>query len=109
MLLEFLICCFPYIIKPLKKTTIYFCDKMNVPYKAIVWKEDDTYIAKEPVTSVASQGESLEEALRNLEEALELYLEEMPEMEEELLLLLAQQEKMKEIWLSEEENVWEEY
>ena len=38
-----------------------------------VSKEDDTYIAKDIRTSVADQGETLEEALLNLKGALDLY------------------------------------
>ena len=51
---------------------------------AIVLKEDDYYVAIEPITNVASQGKSIEEALENLKEALELYLEEDREMLEYL-------------------------
>ena len=40
-----------------------------------VVKEDDTYVAKDLETSVASQGNTLEGALNNLKEALELYYE----------------------------------
>ena len=38
--------------------------------------EDGYYVALCPELDVASQGESVEEALRNLKEALELYLED---------------------------------
>ena len=38
-------------------------------------KEDDTYIAKDVRTSVASQGKTAEEALDNLRIALDLYYE----------------------------------
>ena len=40
-----------------------------------VVKEDDPYVAKDLETSVASQGNTLEGALNNLKEALELYYE----------------------------------
>ncbi len=36
------------------------------------------YIAYNPETGTTTQGESLEEALANLQEATELYLEEFP-------------------------------
>ncbi len=36
-------------------------------------KEDDGYVAKDIQTSVASQGNTIEKALSNLKEALELY------------------------------------
>ena len=42
---------------------------------ASVWPEGDWYVAQALDTDVASQGESVEEALINLREALELYYE----------------------------------
>ncbi len=42
------------------------------------------YIAREVATGVTSQGKTVEEALENLREALELYLEEAPEALERL-------------------------
>lgn len=43
---------------------------------AVVWREYGIYVALCPEFDVASQGKSVEEALRNLKEALELYLED---------------------------------
>jgi len=43
---------------------------------AVVRGEDGVYVALCPEFDVASQGKSVEEALTNLEEALELYLED---------------------------------
>jgi len=48
---------------------------------AIVWKEDNLYVAKALEVEVASQGESEEEALANLKEALELYFEDNRDIE----------------------------
>lgn len=45
---------------------------------AIITKEDDMYIAKCPEIGTVSQGNSIEEAISNLKEATELYLEEFP-------------------------------
>lgn len=42
----------------------------------VVTKEDDTYIAKDVATSVVDQGDTIEEAIENLKEALELYYED---------------------------------
>ena len=39
---------------------------------------DGGYIALNPETGTTTQGESIEEALANLQEATELYLEEFP-------------------------------
>ncbi len=47
-------------------------------FTAIVYKEDHLYVAECPETGTASQGESIEEAVKNLQEATELYLEEFP-------------------------------
>lgn len=41
-----------------------------------LWREGKWYIALEPISGVVSQGRSIGEALGNLREALELYLEE---------------------------------
>ena len=45
---------------------------------AIIQKEDDMYIAKCPEVGTTSQGKTVEEAIVNLKEATELYLEEIP-------------------------------
>ncbi len=43
---------------------------------SIVWKENKWFVAKALEVEVASQGKSQEEALKNLQEALELYFED---------------------------------
>ncbi len=45
---------------------------------AILYREDEVYVAECPEVGTASQGDSIEEALANLREATELYLEECP-------------------------------
>lgn len=45
---------------------------------AVLHKEDDMYVAECPEVGTVSQGYSIEEALANLKEATELYLEEFP-------------------------------
>ncbi len=40
--------------------------------------EEAGYVALNPETGTASQGETIDEALANLKEATELYLEEFP-------------------------------
>ena len=47
-------------------------------FNVIVQKDDSWYVAKCIDNSVASQGKSVEEALNNLKEALELYYEDEP-------------------------------
>jgi predicted RNase H-like HicB family nuclease len=53
--------------------------------QAIIWKEEDMFIVKEIFTGVTTQGRTIEEAINNLKEAVELYLEEKPEVKNELL------------------------
>ena len=50
---------------------------MNV-FTAVVQKEDDLYVAHCPEVGTASQGETIEEAVKNLQEATQVYLEEFP-------------------------------
>jgi len=52
---------------------------MNVKiFTAVLHKEDDLYVAECPEVGTVSQGETIEEAVANLKEATELYLEEFP-------------------------------
>ncbi|WP_405093652.1 type II toxin-antitoxin system HicB family antitoxin [Micromonospora sp. NBC_01392] len=52
-------------------------------FTAAVHQEDDWYVARCLEIEVASQGETVDEALTNLREAVEAYLEEVenPEIE----------------------------
>ena len=50
-------------------------EAMKRPFAATVWREGDWYVAQCLEIDVASQGESEEEALANLREALELHFE----------------------------------
>lgn len=43
---------------------------------ALVWKEGELYVAKTLSLELASQGKTKKEALRNLQEALDLLLED---------------------------------
>ncbi|WP_460178078.1 type II toxin-antitoxin system HicB family antitoxin [Thermodesulfovibrio hydrogeniphilus] len=47
-------------------------------FTAIIYKEDDIYVAECPEVGTVSQGYNIEEALINLKEATESYLEESP-------------------------------
>ena len=49
-----------------------------VTFTAILQKEEDMYVATCPEVGTASQGSTVEEAIANLKEATELYLEEFP-------------------------------
>jgi predicted RNase H-like HicB family nuclease len=48
---------------------------MKRPFAATVWREGDWYVSQCLEVDVASQGETEEEALANLKEALELHFE----------------------------------
>ena len=45
-------------------------------FTAVLHKEDDLYVAECPEVGTVSQGYTIEEAVANLKEATELYLEE---------------------------------
>jgi predicted RNase H-like HicB family nuclease len=45
-------------------------------FTAIITREKKFYVALAPDVDIASQGETIEEALANLKEALELYFED---------------------------------
>lgn len=51
---------------------------MTRTFTALIHKEDHWYVAYCPEVGTVSQGKTLEEALANLKEATELYLEEFP-------------------------------
>jgi predicted RNase H-like HicB family nuclease len=50
----------------------------NHTLTAILHKEEDMYVAECPEVGTVSQGKTVEEAIANLKEATELYLEEFP-------------------------------
>lgn len=47
-------------------------------FTAVLHKEGDLYVAECPEVGTVSQGYTIEEAIANLKEATELYLEEFP-------------------------------
>ncbi len=47
-------------------------------FTAVLHKEGDLYVAECPEVGTVSQGPTIEEAITNLKEATELYLEEFP-------------------------------
>lgn len=48
---------------------------MRRPFSASVWREGEWYVARCLEIDIASQGDTEDEAMANLEEALELYFE----------------------------------
>lgn len=44
-------------------------------YTVVVWKEKEGYVSKCPELGVASCGDSISDAMENLKEAVDLYLE----------------------------------
>lgn len=60
---------------------------MKIKYNVIIQKEEEWYVAKCIENNVASQGKTVEESLRNLKEAIELYYEtEEPVEPKEVLI-----------------------
>ncbi|MFY9558649.1 MAG: type II toxin-antitoxin system HicB family antitoxin [Terriglobales bacterium] len=47
-------------------------------FTAVLHKERDLYVADCPAVGTVSQGKTVEEAIANLKEATELYMEEFP-------------------------------
>jgi predicted RNase H-like HicB family nuclease len=47
-------------------------------FTAIVYKENDMYVAECPEVGTVDQGETIEQAIAGLREATRLYLEEFP-------------------------------
>jgi predicted RNase H-like HicB family nuclease len=47
-------------------------------FTAVLHREEDMYVSECPEVGTVSQGATVEEALANLKEATELYLEEFP-------------------------------
>ena len=56
-------------------------------FTAVLHKEDDTYVAECPEVGTVSQGKTVEEAVSNLKEATELYLEEFPKTKKKRAIL----------------------
>jgi predicted RNase H-like HicB family nuclease len=52
----------------------------NFEYTAIVWKESEGYVSKCPELGVASCGDTFDDAVQSLREAVELYLENAKEL-----------------------------
>jgi predicted RNase H-like HicB family nuclease len=50
----------------------------KVTLTAVIHLEEDLYVAECPEVGTVSQGSTIEEAIENLEEAAEIYLEEFP-------------------------------
>ncbi len=60
---------------------------MHIKYNVIIQKEENWYVAKCLDNNVASQGKTIEEAIKNLKEALELYYQnEEPIIPKEVLI-----------------------
>lgn len=55
--------------------------KMNWKLECSIWREGEAYVARCDSLEISSHGKTAEEALGNLEEALELYLQCAPPAE----------------------------
>lgn len=60
---------------------------VSIKYNVMIQKEENWYVAKCIDNNVASQGKTIEEAMENLKEALELYTQnEKPEQPKEVFI-----------------------
>lgn len=60
---------------------------MSIKYNVIIQKEENWYVARCIDNNVASQGKTIEEAMTNLKEALELYIQnEEPKQPKEIFI-----------------------
>ena len=50
----------------------------KIDLKSVIWKEDNYYISQCLEVDISSFGKTRKEALANLQDALELYFEDMP-------------------------------
>ena len=50
--------------------------RRSLEFSSVISKEGNWYVANCPELEIASQGESVESALENLREAMELYLQD---------------------------------
>jgi predicted RNase H-like HicB family nuclease len=48
----------------------------KLTFSSVIWKENGWYVSWCPDLDIASQGKTVDEALNNLKEAIELYLED---------------------------------
>jgi predicted RNase H-like HicB family nuclease len=53
--------------------------EVRVTLTAVVTEEEDMFVANCPEVGTVSQGRTIQEAIDNLKEATELYLDEFPE------------------------------
>ena len=67
---------------------------MKYNFTAIIEKEEDMYVSLCPELDIASQGRTVEEAKKNLEEAISLFFEHASEEE------IKERLKEKEIYIS---------
>jgi predicted RNase H-like HicB family nuclease len=56
-------------------------------FTAVLHKEEGMYVAECPEVGTVSQGKTVEDAINNLKEATELYLEEFPLKEKRKTLM----------------------
>lgn len=56
-----------------------YTKNMNYKFTIIINQEDNWFVAKCVELGVVSQGKTIEEAQKNIKEATELYLEDLPE------------------------------
>jgi predicted RNase H-like HicB family nuclease len=73
---------------------------MKATFTAVMWEEEGTYVSRCPEIDVSSAGDTAEEALANLTEAIELWLanaRELGIMDEYLPMMTASEKSARTI------------
>ena len=65
---------------------------MSIKYNVIIQKEENWCVAKCLDNNVASQGKTIEEAMKNLKEALELYMQDEKQVKPKEIIMKLQTE-----------------
>jgi predicted RNase H-like HicB family nuclease len=50
--------------------------------QTVLWNEDGIFVIREVITGVTTQGKTVDEAQKNIKEAVTLFIEENPEIKE---------------------------
>lgn len=57
-------------------------NKNIMKLQTVLWKEDDMFVIREVISGVTTQGKTVDEAEKNIKEAVSLYIEENPDVKE---------------------------
>lgn len=77
---------------------------MQINFTSQIWRENNMYVSYNPELDISSCGKSVDEARRNLKEAVELFLEEAEKMGtlKEILEEAGFEKENKKVWKAPE-------